>query len=487
MISGIVTPECALGVLRGEGIAPLISPPRRVLVVVDAVLVISILWLLLAPIWPVSIGPSSGYQEPDLDRTLREQAGASAEVGTLPRPWMSNATRGRAIGGKRKQHKKKKWKKRRQGQRDEEDETVAAAAQSQAPSEPSCVPKAEHHCVANGRRVVVTLSIGKRSHFAVTRLPMEAYARRVGAEFVVVDSFAHVAIASWNATLQAGANSHFIKLPLLQWYLRRYDQLLFIDDDVIVSPYAADVFAATPCQELGAVYEGFHKQGWHAMHGRAFCSLYGLEATLPSVCSPEAVKRVRIFNSGVMVMSSAHLPLLDGWDRRKLECRILCDQLYLNAMVRQRGVRVRARGLHASAHHGARALPHRYGSAACACATWATVTISQAPRCDGCSRPPLPCMQALTTAPHFPTGATGARDLGSRDRGRQGAAHTDGHVGRGCVLPAPDRAPGQAVHVALPAHAQSRSRRCDELHARRRARRDGRLGGALLGAGRRGG
>jgi ribosome-binding ATPase YchF (GTP1/OBG family) len=35
MISGIVTPECALGVLRGEGIAPLISPPRRVLVVVN--------------------------------------------------------------------------------------------------------------------------------------------------------------------------------------------------------------------------------------------------------------------------------------------------------------------------------------------------------------------------------------------------------------------------------------------------------------------
>ena len=173
MISGIVTPECALGVLRGEGIAPLISPPRRVLVVVDAVLVISILWLLLAPIWPVSIGPSSGYQEPDLDRTLREQAGASAEVGTLPRPWMSNATRGRAIGGKRKQHKKKKWKKRRQGQRDEEDETVAAAAQSQAPSEASCVPKAEHHCVANGRRVVVTLSIGTRSHFVV-RGPTES-------------------------------------------------------------------------------------------------------------------------------------------------------------------------------------------------------------------------------------------------------------------------------------------------------------------------
>jgi hypothetical protein len=136
-----------------------------------------------------------------------------------------------------------------------------------------------------------------------------------------VDSFAHVAIASWNATLQAGANSHFIKLPLLQWYLHRYDQLLFIDDDVLVSPYAADVFAATPCQELGAVYEGFHKQGWHAMHGRAFCSLYALETTLPSVCSPEAVKRVRIFNSGVIVMSSAHL--------------------------------------HASAHHGARALPHR--------------------------------------------------------------------------------------------------------------------------------
>ena len=56
------------------------------------------------------------------------------------------------------------------------------------------------HAVSPGRRVVVTLSLGKRTHFGVTRLTMEAYARRVGADFAVVDSLGHASLAAWNAT-----------------------------------------------------------------------------------------------------------------------------------------------------------------------------------------------------------------------------------------------------------------------------------------------
>jgi hypothetical protein len=167
---------------------------------------------------------------------------------------------------------------------------------------------------------------------------MEAYAKRVGAEFAVVNSSDHPALAQWNTTLRTGANSHFMKLPLLHYYLTRYGRLLFLDDDVLVSPHAPDVFSATPCKSVGAVVEGFHKQGWHSMHGRAFCSLYDLVGSHPGTCSPAAVKHVRIFNSGVMVLSQAHRLLVDGWEQRKLECRILCDQLYLNAMLTRHSV-----------------------------------------------------------------------------------------------------------------------------------------------------
>jgi len=43
-----------------------------------------------------------------------------------------------------------------------------------------------------------------------------------------------------------------------------------------------------------------------------------------------------LFNSGVMLLSrAAHLPALRGWERERLECRVLCDQLYFNALVRR--------------------------------------------------------------------------------------------------------------------------------------------------------
>ena len=38
-----------------------------------------------------------------------------------------------------------------------------------------------------------------------------------------------------------------------------------------------------------------------------------------------------------MLLSSAHRPLLESWDKEPLRCKILCDQLFMNAMLRKRG------------------------------------------------------------------------------------------------------------------------------------------------------
>ena len=129
---------------------------------------------------------------------------------------------------------------------------------------------------------------------------------------------------------------------------------------MLVSPFAPDLFAAVPCTSVGAVVEVAHKQGWHTMHARAMCSLYNLG---DDACGKAALGAARIFNSGVMLLSSAHKPLVEGWKTEKLECKILCDQaaarphapasrascvshpahprcdqLYLNAMVRRHEV-----------------------------------------------------------------------------------------------------------------------------------------------------
>ena len=49
------------------------------------------------------------------------------------------------------------------------------------------------------------------------------------------------------------------------------------------------------------------------MHGRALCDIYKLKKELPGVCGKEAIKLIRIFNSGVMLLSQAHRPYFDGY------------------------------------------------------------------------------------------------------------------------------------------------------------------------------
>jgi hypothetical protein len=102
-----------------------------------------------------------------------------------------------------------------------------------------------------------------------------------------------------------------------------------------------DLFAQVDCRKVGAVVESSHVQGWHTMHAKAFCEIYDLKRdrkVWKQVCESQAVKRQRIFNSGVMLLSKAHRPLIDRWEREPLRCKILCDQLYLNAMLRRHGV-----------------------------------------------------------------------------------------------------------------------------------------------------
>ena len=69
-------------------------------------------------------------------------------------------------------------------------------------------------------------------------------------------------------------------------------QVLYLDDDVLLSPALPDLFAAVPCHTIGAVVEVHKPQTWHAMHMRAACELYALPG-----CEP---KRWWLLNSTLM-------------------------------------------------------------------------------------------------------------------------------------------------------------------------------------------
>ena len=216
-----------VSLVRGEEVCGL--PARRVWLAIDAFLVAAIIWAIFAP-YDAGIGPSSGYREPDLHHMVRAQADASRAMGAISRPWSANGTaHPRKLSSQkerqqsRRERRQQKLKKQQRQQQQQQggggvDDAAAAAAATEAHNNATCAAAVrEHSCPRSARRVVVTLSIGKRTHFASTGVAMEAYAKRVGAEFVVVNSAEHASLAGWNATLQAGSNKHFMKLPMLQW------------------------------------------------------------------------------------------------------------------------------------------------------------------------------------------------------------------------------------------------------------------------------
>ncbi|KAL3905129.1 MAG: hypothetical protein SGPRY_011021, partial [Prymnesium sp.] len=317
-------------------------PRRYVFIGFDLFLLLVILLYAMMPS-DSKLGPTAGYSTPD-GRWVTETTAAANAVGPDPKPWQNPAAKWRrkrhlrkhlaryAVeqeeamwnatwdGETRRGIKRRRLKRGRKGtlggRGGEESDDGTAIGSSSAPeaSSEACSSPPSVPCSAKGR-ALVTLSLAgtkKRDHFTVTRVPMEAYAQAVRhfrtqqedqllisrypplhASFHVVDSFDHPALAKWNSTLRAGSSSHFIKLPMMQYFLEHYSKVLFVDDDILISPFAPDLFETVPCHKLGATVEAVHTQGWHAMHGRALCELYNLKEELPAVCSKERVKSIR--------------------------------------------------------------------------------------------------------------------------------------------------------------------------------------------------
>ena len=182
-------------------------------------------------------------------------------------------------------------------------------------------------------RAVVTISLGSRPFVQLTLPLMAAYAEKIGAHFHVVKSRDHEALSDGvkllTGPLASSQASRFLKLPLLSHFLSRYRRLLYLDDDIVISPAMPDLFRAVPSSHTGAMIERHKPQAWHSMHWSSACEFYPVPG-----CAPQ---RWHLFNSGMMLLSrETHgSALRHGWaaDVGRLKCRVLCDQLYLNALM----------------------------------------------------------------------------------------------------------------------------------------------------------
>jgi hypothetical protein len=131
-------------------------------------------------------------------------------------------------------------------------------------------------------RAVVTLCLGEETRrlAEVTHPFMASYARRIGAEFVVLTEAPDLDIP------------HFNKF-LLRECLRSYRRVVYLDTDLIVAPGCPDLFERVPEPALGVYFES-------ADYDRSY-SIDRIQAALGQI-----EWRGDYFNSGVMVLSPAH-------------------------------------------------------------------------------------------------------------------------------------------------------------------------------------
>jgi lipopolysaccharide biosynthesis glycosyltransferase len=132
--------------------------------------------------------------------------------------------------------------------------------------------------------LVVTLCIGKlyEEISLVTHPFMRSYAEKIGADFQVIT------IAETKTDIE-----YYEKFQLYS-YLERYERVIFLDTDLLVSPQCPDLFSVVPETHFGAFlvsqYSNFHDSAIRI--------------------SQEILGNIdwnaKYFNSGVMVFSKAH-------------------------------------------------------------------------------------------------------------------------------------------------------------------------------------
>ncbi len=171
---------------------------------------------------------------------------------------------------------------------------------------------------------IVTASVGEgfSEMGGITQPLMENYANRCMADFVVITD---PLISS-----QFGLPARYEKFQLFDLF-ERYERILFLDNDILVTPDAPNVFELVSPHQFAAVSE--------TSFSRA-----GLDIDLTQGVLGSVVWDTPYFNTGVMVASRDHLVLFDPTRPELLQWNLFSatdpryhpageDQAYLNYLI----------------------------------------------------------------------------------------------------------------------------------------------------------
>jgi hypothetical protein len=165
---------------------------------------------------------------------------------------------------------------------------------------------------------IVRVIYGKQAEAeaAATRLSVERYARAIGAE--LVDHFVR----------ETETPAAVLKF-MLDAELQRFDRTIFIDCDLVIRDGAPSLFEIVPDTRLGIVREDRYLDRSQWLDRMA--ALYDVPREHGGSTAP-------YFNSGVMVLSRRHYPLLTLPEAGTLYEDGVFEQTFLNARVRSLGI-----------------------------------------------------------------------------------------------------------------------------------------------------
>jgi len=171
---------------------------------------------------------------------------------------------------------------------------------------------------------VVTLAIGNEyNRIGNTTFPlMRDYAKKILADYIVLDT----------PRLKLGFYN-YEKLQIFDLF-EKYERIIFLDSDLLVTPRCPNLFSVTPERALGA----FKVSNYTNFHDKA---IRVIQDELGDIGWDRDY-----FNSGVMVVSRQHREVFNKnngllkWISRDTTGQLFSDQTYINYLVKKFGIEV---------------------------------------------------------------------------------------------------------------------------------------------------
>lgn len=183
------------------------------------------------------------------------------------------------------------------------------------------------------RKAIFTIMIGKDPSYAVVRKSFEKYAHKVGADLICTTSLNYGELTKSRGFSQR--HCAWFEKTRIKDLLEKYDRVLYLDADILITPHAPDIFAAYP--ETDTVY--MLNEGPFADRQKTISQLLSL---LPL---EKAWPKNTYYNSGVMLISrnANFFHYINNDDLLNLAGKVsMYDQTYFNYLMLRHGLKTQS-------------------------------------------------------------------------------------------------------------------------------------------------